>query len=101
MGNTKRVLTLSPETLADLERRDRELRSKVASLSWEEAEQKKDAQERDTRAAGRLMLLVLVCSGCAGFLGLKFTAGILAAFGAAVLLIVPAVRRFRFRFRFG
>lgn len=100
MGNADRI-RLTPAQIADLDRRDRDLRARVASLSWEEAEQKKDAQERDTRAAGRLMLLVLVCSGCAGFLGLKFTAGILAAFGAAVLLIVPAARRFRFRFRFG
>lgn len=100
MGNADRI-RLTPLQLADLDRRDRDLRARVAALSWEEAEQKKDAQERDTRAAGRLMLLVLACSGGAGFLGFKLTAGLLAALGAAVLVIVPAVRRIRFRFRFG
>lgn len=92
MGNADRI-RLNPVQIADLERRDRDLRARVASLSWEEAEQVKHAQERDTRAAGRLLMLVLVCSGVAGFLGLQMTCAALAGFGALVLVAVPVLRR--------
>lgn len=92
-GVKTRMPTLSAETLADLARRDRELRAKVATLSWEEAEKAQSASQDDLRAAGRLMLLVLVCAGVAGFLGLQMTSAALAGLGAAVLVGAPVLRQ--------
>lgn len=93
MGNTKAMPVLPVEVLRDLERRDRELRAKVAALSWEEAEKAQCASQDDLRAAGRLMSLALVCAGVAGFLGLQMTSAALAGLGAAVLVGAPVLRR--------
>jgi len=89
IARSRRIL-LPPDAIEDLAQRDRDLRTKVADLSARQRKASQDAR----RGAGRLMLVVLACSGLAGFLGLQLTAAALGALGAAVLLLVPSLRAF-------